>query len=366
VFILVTLILFIWNYFTKKNVFLVEQVIFMAFFLFCINHSFSAFCITISNGSDFTSGLNDFVEMSTQIEGSFLYLMNSLYLHQIIVFTKSIQFISLAGKNKRDDSSEKKQDVFGTIVMVVSIQFLVISMFLPIFLIAGELDPLYVLFNFYEMHHSVKILCRVLLIFVPVVNFVIFLGSLHLSVILLLYISKHTIRSLKQFDKLDKFQMEFCSNSKMHRVHSGVFGKKIRLYSVVVIIISKIRQYLDSGAVSMMGNGLLIDVMVNYVIIKMYGRIPLFLYLSIAVIAILVPIVIMAELPEAGQTLVSSTDVIKLFKGKFSRSKLHRKIVHSLIPAKIVIGPFFKVDKGTTATYVNTILSFTVTTILSY
>jgi len=69
VFIFITLVLFAWNHFTKDIQFLVEQVIFMAFFLFCINHSFTAFCATVTNGQDFISGLNDLIKISALIQG---------------------------------------------------------------------------------------------------------------------------------------------------------------------------------------------------------------------------------------------------------------------------------------------------------
>jgi len=251
-------------------------------------------------------------------------------------------------------------------VTIVTVEFIAISLFLPMFLIVGQLDPLYVLLNSYEMHPTIKLIIRVVFTFIPVMNFVIFLGSMHLGVILLLHISKHTIRSLRKFESVYQVLMDFKSNSKRSHVHSQFLRKSIKHYSIIVVIISKIRQFLDFGAVSIMGNGLLIDVLANYVVIRIYGRIPLFLYLAIAIIALLVPIVMMAELPEAAQTLVSSTEVIRFFKGRVSQSRLQRKIVNSLIPAKIVVGPFFNVNKGTTATYVNTILNYTITAILSY
>jgi len=160
--------------------------------------------------------------------------------------------------------------------------------------------------------------------------------------------------------------MVVCSNFFKSHAQIVIYRKKMKLYSVILVIMSKIRQFADYVAVSIMGNGLLIDVMANYVVIKMYGRVPFLLYLSIGIIAILVPIIMMAELPAAALTLVASEEVIHTFNKRMSRSKLQRKIVNSLMPAKIVVGLFFKVGKSTTATYVNIILSYTITAIISY
>lgn len=124
-----------------------------------------------------------------------------------------------------------------------------------------------------------------------------------------------------------------------------------------------VRQYSDISAIFIMGPGFVIDVMANYVVIMLHGKIPGLLYLIVVLLATLVPIIIMGELPEAGKSNSEAVNLLQDWK-KTVNNRMKRRKLRSLRPIGFWVGPFFLIKRQTLSRYLDVILNYTVNAIL--
>lgn len=139
----------------------------------------------------------------------------------------------------------------------------------------------------------------------------------------------------------------------------------LQLYKILSVSSRICCQYSDTASVFIMGPGFFIDVACNYVVAMLYGKIPLLLYLLVAVVDIVAHTIIMVEVPQCSQLHSRSTDLIKYWKrGANKRRSIRQKSVNSFRPAGVRVGPFFAMTEETFFSYVHQILNKTVDFIL--
>jgi hypothetical protein len=140
----------------------------------------------------------------------------------------------------------------------------------------------------------------------------------------------------------------------------------MQLYTIILLLNTYSRVFLDEIALFIMATGFFIDVASNFVVLTMIKRIPFFLYFAVAILAIMVPIIMMGELPEAAACHDASIRTIGYFNGTLrSHQKIRKKTLKALRPGGFYVGIFFKAETSTTAVYVDAILDYTVCAVIS-
>lgn len=121
------------------------------------------------------------------------------------------------------------------------------------------------------------------------------------------------------------------------------------MYVVLMVQCRLVREYVDISAVFIMAPGFAIMVTSNYVVIKLFEKIPLLLYLAISLLVLLVPVIVLGELPEAGKSHTHSVKLLKFWKGSSAtkRTPWGRRKVRSLHPIGYWVGPFFLIKQQT-------------------
>lgn len=196
------------------------------------------------------------------------------------------------------------------------------------------------------------------------------IGLAHLTLIMLTLSAKDCISSVKFYRQpnpdLGTFSVLRTNlvGRKMIRTPDKLCElSNLDLYVVMMVQCRLVRQYTDTASMFIMGPGFVIDVIANYVVIKLHGKIPLLLYLAIALLAILVPVIIMGVLPQAGKSNTYSINLLQHWRGS-NPTRWRRKKVRSLRPLGFWVGPLFLIKRQTLSILVNVILDCTANSVL--
>lgn len=131
----------------------------------------------------------------------------------------------------------------------------------------------------------------------------------------------------------------------------------LQLYRIVMILFRITRAYSDTTALFSIGPCFSVVVMFNYVLIKLGGRVPTLLYLTVALFDITVLIIMFRELPQLGKTHAVSKNLIKYWNDTTgTRSSLRRRQVNSLQTVGCWVGNLFLINDNTFAEYFQRIL----------
>lgn len=121
----------------------------------------------------------------------------------------------------------------------------------------------------------------------------------------------------------------------------------MELYQILTLEFGRFREYCDLVTVITLGPCFCIDVMANYVVVIMWGKIHWILYTLVAMLGASVAAVLVVEIPQAGKSHSDSKDLIKYWKGRaFRQSSLRQKRVASLRPMGCWVGSFFYYWQG--------------------
>lgn len=176
----------------------------------------------------------------------------------------------------------------------------------------------------------------------------------HLSIFTLVIYSKTCIGYLKGYKRprnpTDPSKFDFLSDLQLYQIITLIY----RVASSTSIIIIP----------SIFGSGLFISVTSNYVVLMLYPKLPLLLYLSIVGLAAGALIIIAVELPQAGQAHTKSAGLMRYWKKSTGRKSLRRKTLEFFYPVEIWMGPFFILSRDTFFSFVQEILNKTVDFIL--
>lgn len=270
--------------------------------------------------------------------------------------------------SKRSLNQDPKwyRDPFGLILNALVFAFLSFIGLLPTMLCYTGLDPAN--FVFPETLPVSRGLIRFIICTLIITEIVSNLCLSHVTLLMLTLHCNANLRLLKFYRRPEQEQEQV--NRKWRKVSNTAKFQTLsdlQLYQVLETTYRVLRQYTDTAALFIMGPGFFIDVLANYVVIMMYGKIPLLLYALISLIAVVVPMIVMGELPIAGKSNELSGELIRdwrLRSGSKRRSD-RVKTLASLHPVGFWIGRYFLIRRQTLGTYVDGILNYTVTTILS-
>lgn len=189
----------------------------------------------------------------------------------------------------------------------------------------------------------------------------------HLAFFIVLIHFKTSITNLKSYQPWlhKKDRNPIAKKDGLNKNQFSFLGcSDLELYWVICVLHRVVSEFTDKIAMFVMGSGFFIDVTYNYVVVKLYGRIPLLLYVHIAQMAVVVHTIIMIEVPQAGHGNGLSINLIQYWKVSNKRRRLRQKIVNSFRPVGIWVGPFFIMSRGTLFVFVNEILNKTIDFIL--
>lgn len=275
------------------------------------------------------------------------------------------------------------RDLFGLLFNALTLTFFSFIITVPTVLVLTGLDPLNFVLppppetsSILDSVMTLHFIFRVIMCTLVIAEIASTVGLAHISLVMLLLYSKMCINSIKFYRKPNSdvtvaqrlSRWRKSKNNQMDETKPNLLLglSDLDLYSILMVQFRLVRQYSDTAAVFIMGPGFLIDVIANYVAIMMFDKLPLLLYLAISMLAILAPILIMGELPQAGKSNTCSISLINHFRGGSSQklSPWKRRKVRSLHPTTIWIGSFFSVKRQTLSIYVDGILNYTVNAIM--
>jgi hypothetical protein len=113
--------------------------------------------------------------------------------------------------------------------------------------------------------------------------------------------------------------------------------------------------------------GFALDVTSNYMVLQMYEELPLYLYIFVCLLVVLVPTIMAMELPKAGESYQAAYNLLNNWKAKCrSRRTLRYKRAASFRPIGYTMGGFFIFKLGTVTTFVEALMDYTINSILSF
>ncbi|OXA40148.1 hypothetical protein Fcan01_24892 [Folsomia candida] len=265
------------------------------------------------------------------------------------------------------------RDPLGILFNGVATAFLSFIFTAPILFVVAEVDPIkFVLPDTPGtlIQTVTCILTRLLICTLALAEIVSSIGLAHLTLIMLTLYSKSCLFQLKFYRKPENSEIakyKFCRKLDSEKAKCKILKLEglsdLEIYSVLMVQCHVVRQYSDISAIFIMGPGFVIDVMANYVVIMLHGKIPGLLYLIVVLLATLVPIIIMGELPEAGKSNSEAVNLLQDWK-KTVNNRMKRRKLRSLRPIGFWVGPFFLIKRQTLSRYLDVILNYTVNAIL--
>jgi hypothetical protein len=140
----------------------------------------------------------------------------------------------------------------------------------------------------------------------------------------------------------------------------------IQLFVLTSYFFTVMNKNLDIVLLFTLFPGFILDVALNFAVLALYGRIPLVLYIYACLVAVIVPTIIVSELPQAGKSYESSVDVLHHWKaGMVSRKTLKFKRVRAYRAVGYTMGGFFTFKQGTTSTFAQAVMDYTINSVLS-
>jgi hypothetical protein len=140
----------------------------------------------------------------------------------------------------------------------------------------------------------------------------------------------------------------------------------IQLFVLTSYFFTVMNKNLDIVLLFTLFPGFILDVALNFAVVALYGRIPLVLYIYACLVAVIVPTIIVSELPQAGKSYESSVDVLHHWKaGMVSRKTLKFKRVRAYRAVGYTMGGFFTFKQGTTSTFAQAVMDYTINSVLS-
>jgi hypothetical protein len=141
----------------------------------------------------------------------------------------------------------------------------------------------------------------------------------------------------------------------------------LQLYSLTNYFFTVLNQYMGFTIVFVLLPGFGLEVVANYMILQMYEQFPLYLYVFSWLLGIVVPTIIVMELPTAGENYDASVELLHGWKGKCrSRRSLRYKRVVRFRPIGYTMGGFFTFKKSTVTTFAEALMDYTINAILSF
>jgi len=105
----------------------------------------------------------------------------------------------------------------------------------------------------------------------------------------------------------------------------------------------------------------------NFTILTCLDKLPLIIYMFVVLICVIIPVVVVTELPEAGKCYEASESLIHFWKsGCYNRRSERFKAVYSCKPVGYSMGGMFISRVATTTTFFEALMDCTINAILSF
>jgi len=289
------------------------------------------------------------------------------------------------------ESKNPKLDIPGIVLNLFTPMFFAIPFASPV-IVYLNLDPLFFIANREHLSSVWGILMRVFFSFVSILELALTLGTTHFTFITITLHCQWILTSLKsyikprgirkQYTKTRSDQLVGFDTTETSRKHKMINATRIlrsrdpagsteydrfddiQLYLIISYLFRVIRLYIDTSAVFTIGPGFWLDVICNYAAIKLYEETDIFLYVYFCLVAILAPCIIVGELPQAAKSYDNSNELLKHWKVA-NRKTYRRKYVTGLNTVGFSIGSFFIIKRGTFGTFMEELLNYTISSILT-
>jgi hypothetical protein len=240
-------------------------------------------------------------------------------------------------------------------------------------LVLLDMDSIRVFIPTAYLNQPVVVLFRMILQFMAQFEWVVTGGQMHLVLITLILHTKSIFRELStiRMNQLpQKKTTKRRNGSETLRERQMMVYSKLndqQLYSLANYFFTVVNQDMDFTLVFILVPGFALDVTSNYVVLQMYEELPLYLYIFVCLLVVLVPTIIALELPKTGESYHAACNLLRGWKGKCpSRRTLRYKRVVSFRPIGYTMGGFFTFKPGTVTTFVQALMVYTINSILTF
>jgi hypothetical protein len=288
------------------------------------------------------------------------------------------------GNNKKAGKSNKLNLTFTEVFMNVLGPSMLAILSSSVVLVYLDLDPLAVLLIDTDglLDHPAILLIRHIIQFLGHVECMTTMGQIHLISISLVVHSKSI------FDHLEYFvpsvpvpaAPETCSRKegpskakndlKAAPHHQRMFGQysRLTLYSLSSYFNTVVGQSATWTVAFMILPGFILDVAANYIVLKMYDEVSIYVFLIGLLTSVTVGIIIAYELPQSGKMHSSSCKLLRTWKSRCLRGRRAYRIrkIRSFRPTGFSMLGLFVFKEGTVTTYGMALTEYTINSILSF
>jgi hypothetical protein len=289
------------------------------------------------------------------------------------------------GNNKKAGKSNKLKFTFTEVFMNVLGPSMFALLSSSVVLVYLDLDPLAVLLIDTEglLDHPAILLIRHIIQFLGHVECMTTMGQIHLISISLVLHSKSIFDHLEYFVPsvpVPAAALETCSkksipskaknNLKAAPNHQRMFGQcsHLALYSLSSYFNTVVSQNVTWTVAFMVLPGFILDVAANYIVLKMYGEVSIYVYLIGLIVSVTVGIIMAYELPQSGKMHSSSCKLLRTWKSRCLRGRRAYRIrkIRSFRPVGFNMLGLFVFKEGTVTTYGMALTEYTINSILSF
>jgi hypothetical protein len=251
---------------------------------------------------------------------------------------------------------QKKVDKLGIFfnVMSVCVFPFPIGMILLVYL---DYDPMYQLFSSDAVHLPWAISLRCVVLVWAGIEASVTVGAAHMVLMVLVLHTQSLFEQLKSFKRGTR-------KSKKDSVFRN--RDEIQLYTLACYFLRVVNENVDIVLIFTLFPGALMDVTANYTVVKLYAKIPIFIYLLAVLLAFNLPAVLSVEITQAGKTYEQTLECVWGWKAAArSRKSLRFKRALACRPVGYTMGGMFILTGQTITTFGKALFEYTINATLS-
>ncbi|OXA47694.1 hypothetical protein Fcan01_17752 [Folsomia candida] len=281
-------------------------------------------------------------------------------------FTAGCNHLTQISRHDRKHASpHRKIDPLGLFLNFNVALFSIYPYFLCPFLFYFDLDP-GLLFTRYVLHLELNTLLDQLV--TQPLRFLQFLAILQLCRLFPILVSTFSLCITIFLDAIHKLE----SRAFLIRFYRSKADLQMRKYRELALVLKLVDGVVVPAAAILMGLGLLLSVVFNFVTIKLYSVIPMPLYLYFPSVSVLIPVIIEALLPFGISLNVKAVQLRNKWDRQLERCgdrKYVRRILRAIKPFCINCGVagynVLKLVKGTKVWFYEQLLNYTISALLT-
>jgi len=133
------------------------------------------------------------------------------------------------------------------------------------------------------------------------------------------------------------------------------------IFKTEKILLQIYRKYMDVASWCVLSSGVAFGVLGNYSVIKLYGKMPILIYMYSVLLAVMVPLIMGALMPLAALVYESAEVLLHSWKSVVQKRKSARsKTLRALKPIGFNIGGFFTFKRGSIGSVFEQLMDYTV------